>query len=113
MLSRPSWFEVVTDPIRLRVLKALNDLGECTATELARAGYASDPALRRHLGALVSLGLVFEHRGESDGLTPGRPASRFSLAPEAKKTVSTLLTLLNQPAGPVWILRTPSPPLAR
>lgn len=113
MLSRPSWFEVITDPIRFRILQALDDRGECTATELTRAGYASDPALRRHLGALVSLGLVFEQRGASDGLTPGRPAARFSLAPEAQKTVRTLLNLLNEPAGPVWILRKPSPPLAR
>src|SRR3954471_10460686 len=74
-----SWTAVLTDPVRLAVLRGLCDLGTATTAELRPRCHTSDPTIRRHLEALEALGLVREQPGEREGLTPGRPASRFTL----------------------------------
>jgi predicted ArsR family transcriptional regulator len=61
---------------------------------LARGGSASHPTLRRHLAALTVSGVVHEKPGESDGETPGRPATHFSLAPGVKNSVRSVLSVL-------------------
>ena len=50
------------------------------------------PTIRRHLEALVAVGLVAAVEGTSDGYTPGRPATRFSLPPEISASVRALLS---------------------
>jgi len=98
-LVHPSWLEVLTDPVRLGLLRSLLSAGPTTAGELARRSHASDPTVRRHLDALLALGFVHEHRGESDGLTRGRPATRYDLDPEVRERTATLFMLLADPPG--------------
>ena len=40
----------------------------------------------------MSSGIVIEVAGVSDGVTPGRPAARFSLRPEAREGLARLFT---------------------
>jgi DNA-binding transcriptional ArsR family regulator len=77
------WLDAISDPVRVRILCALGESIEATAAELRAHSHASDPTLRRHLNALIVLGVVREQPGESDGITPGRPPTRFSLEPAA------------------------------
>jgi DNA-binding transcriptional ArsR family regulator len=96
----PSWLEVLSDPVRLSVLDSLSRLGVATTVDLMSHTHTSDRTLRRHLDALVSLGVVRELPGQSDGETPGRPADRFALEPRIGDRVATLLKLLEQPLAP-------------
>ena len=84
------WLEVVADPIRLNILRALSEVAEATASDLATWSQASSQTLRRHLEALVSLGVIREHAARSDGETPGRPAARFSLSSEISESVRSV-----------------------
>jgi DNA-binding transcriptional ArsR family regulator len=95
-----SWMAILTDPVRLELLHALCQLGEATAAELRAHCHTSDPTVRRHLEALEALGLVREHPGERDGLTPGRPARRHVLDAEAAAKISNLFGLINTPLVP-------------
>jgi DNA-binding transcriptional ArsR family regulator len=88
------WLLVIADPIRMHILRSLSLVDEATASDLAKCGPASKPTLRRHLAALTVTGVVRETPGESDGETPGRPAARFSLAPDVKNSVRSVLTVL-------------------
>ncbi len=95
-----TWLDVVAHPVRLRMLRRLSDGRYASIRELTEIGHASKGTLRRHLDALAVLGIVREHRGESDGLTQGRPASCYSLVPEVRERVATLIEILAEPAGP-------------
>jgi predicted ArsR family transcriptional regulator len=79
----------IADPVRLGLVRCLAE-GEATAAELSGRCQASGPTIRRHLEALVSSGIVAEAAGMSDGVTPGRPAARFSLRPEAQEGLARL-----------------------
>jgi len=81
------WLEVIADPVRLGILRSLSELPEATTSDLAERGQASSQTLRRHLEALVSVGVVRVHPAQSDGETPGRPAARFSLSSEIRQSV--------------------------
>jgi len=95
--------DVLGDPIRLRLLEGLVSLGEASAAELGEQAKASEPALRRHLETMVTLGLAVERRGASDGLTPGRPAARYTLVPEVRERALMLFELLRAPlAADPW-----------
>lgn len=61
-------------PTQRRVLEALKRLGEATADELAVALEVSSSAVRQHLGALRTAGLIDarQERGHA-----GRPADRY------------------------------------
>jgi predicted ArsR family transcriptional regulator len=85
-----SWLYGVADPVRLGVLRGLAAVERATAAELARRCQASMPTLRRHLDALVAIGLIEQEAGESDGETPGRPAARFSLNPQLRPSVESV-----------------------
>jgi predicted ArsR family transcriptional regulator len=78
----------IADPVRLDLIRCLVGRGEATAAELNERCQASGPTVRRHLEALVTSGIVAEAAGESDGATPGRPAARFSLHPEARESLA-------------------------
>lgn len=95
----PSWLEVLTDPVRLGLLRSLLQLGPAAAGDLARHSHASNPTVRRHLDALLALGFVREQQGERDGLTRGRPAARYDLDPEVRERTVRLFTLLAEPPG--------------
>lgn len=84
------WLGAVADPTRVHILRSLSRLDMATASDLAETAAASHQTLRRHLGALVTNGILDEHPGESDGETPGRPASRFSLHPAARDSIRQL-----------------------
>jgi len=86
-----SWLEVIADPVRLGILRSLSRVSEATTTDLASWGQASSQTLRRHLDALVSVGVILEHPAQSDGETPGRPAARFSLPAEMRESVRAVL----------------------
>jgi predicted ArsR family transcriptional regulator len=86
---------VIADPVRLGILRSLSQVGEATTADLASSGQASNQTLRRHLEALVALGVIEEHPPRSDGETPGRPAARYSLPAEMRESVCSVL----QPLG--------------
>ncbi|HVY97528.1 MAG TPA: helix-turn-helix domain-containing protein [Solirubrobacterales bacterium] len=81
------WLAAVADPIRVHILRSLSQLGVATAADLSATAAASHQTLRRHLEALVTTGVLDEHPGQSDGETPGRPPSRFSLNPETRDSI--------------------------
>ncbi len=85
------WLEVVADPVRLQILRALAIVPHATASKLAMASQTSRQTLRRHLEALVTLGVIEEEAGECDGETPGRPASRYSLPSPVRESVRSVL----------------------
>jgi predicted ArsR family transcriptional regulator len=80
----------IADPVRLGLVCCLAEGSEATAAELSGRCRASGPTVRRHLEALVASGIVVEAAGASDGATPGRPAARFSLHPEARAGLAHL-----------------------
>jgi predicted ArsR family transcriptional regulator len=80
----------IADPVRLGLVRCLAESGGTTAAELSSQCQASGPTIRRHLEALVISGIVVEAAGSSDGVTPGRPAARFSLRPEARESLTRL-----------------------
>lgn len=80
----------IADPVRLGLVRCLAEREEATAAELSGQCQASGPTIRRHLEALVASGIVAEAAGASDGATPGRPAARFSLRPEAREGLASL-----------------------
>jgi DNA-binding transcriptional ArsR family regulator len=84
------WLEVVADPIRLGILRSLSEVTEATASDLAAWSQASSQTLRRHLDALVALGVIREHPARSDGETPGRPAAHFSLSSDVRESVRSV-----------------------
>jgi DNA-binding transcriptional ArsR family regulator len=85
------WLEVIADPIRLAILRSLSHVEEATASDLADWSQASSQTLRRHLEALVSLGVIREHPARSDGESPGRPPARFSMPAETRASVRSVL----------------------
>ena len=93
------WLEVVADPIRLGILRSLSHVDEATTSDLAAQGQASSQTLRRHLDALVCLGVIEEHAAKSDGETPGRPATRYSLPQEVRESVRSILLPLESGRG--------------
>ena len=95
-----SWLGVLPDPARLSLLHALAELGAATANELAVSTHSSDASVHRHLEAMVRQGVVDERRGQSDGVTPGRPPSRFALHPDVSERVSALFAVLKEPLTP-------------
>jgi DNA-binding transcriptional ArsR family regulator len=82
---------MIADPVRLSIVRSLSQVEEATAADLAIWGQASSQTLRRHLDALVSLGVIREHAARSDGETPGRPAAHFSLPAEMRESVRSTL----------------------
>lgn len=94
---RVSWLEVFAYPVRYDIVRSLVESPNASASELAAKSNISDATLRHHLRELVSLGLVHEHRGVKDSVTPGRPAARFSLYPEVREAARALLEILTQP----------------
>lgn len=96
-----SWMAILTDPVRLVVLRALCEMRTATTAELRERCHSSDPTVRRHLEALEALGLVREQPGERDGLTPGRPARTFTLDAEAARRARALFEVLSEPLVPV------------
>lgn len=86
-----AWLEGVADPVRLGILRSLSQVPQATASDLATWGEASSQTLRRHLDALVALGVIEEHPAESDGETPGRPAARYSLPRGVRESVRAAL----------------------
>jgi DNA-binding transcriptional ArsR family regulator len=91
---------VIADPIRLTILRSLSQVEEATASDLATWSQASSQTLRRHLDALVSLGVIREHPARSDGETPGRPPARFSLPVEMRESVRSVLAATAPGRGP-------------
>jgi predicted ArsR family transcriptional regulator len=80
----------IADPVRLGLVRCLAEREEATAAELSGQCQASGPTIRRHLEALVAGGIVAEVAGMTDGVTPGRPATRFSLNPEMRESLARL-----------------------
>jgi predicted ArsR family transcriptional regulator len=83
------WLDVVAEPVRLQILRALSQVRDATASELATHSPASYQTLRRHLEALEAFGVIQAQPGVSDGETSGRPAARFSLAPGVRESIRT------------------------
>jgi DNA-binding transcriptional ArsR family regulator len=106
------WLEVVADPIRLGILRSLTEVPQATTSDLAERGQASSQTLRRHLEALVSLGVIEEHPPASDGETPGRPAARFSLPGEIRESVRAVFRPVRLRAAPRPAAQAASPPVA-
>lgn len=88
--QRSHWLDVIADPVRLQILRALSQVGEATTADLAMRSQASDQTLRRHLEALEAFGVIQARPGKSDGETPGRPAARYSLPPDVRESVRSV-----------------------
>lgn len=88
--QRPHWLDVVADPVRLQIIRALSQVAEATASELAISSQASYQTLRRHLEVLEACNVIDARPGQSDGETGGRPATRFSLSPSVRDSVSSV-----------------------
>lgn len=84
--------DVAPSPTQRRVLRALKRSGEATADELAKALGISSSAVRQHLGALRSAGLVAarQERGQ-----PGRPAGRYHATELTEPLFNTAATDLS------------------
>lgn len=85
------WLMAIADPVRLQILRILSRVSDATASELAVDSQASHQTLRRHLEALEVSGVIRVCPGMSDGETAGRPAARFSLAPELRRSICSVL----------------------
>jgi predicted ArsR family transcriptional regulator len=85
-----NWLEVIADPVRLQILRKLSRVDAATTTQLASDSPASYQTLRRHLEALEAFGVIRVRAGVSEGAT-GRPAARFSLAPELRESVRSAI----------------------
>jgi predicted ArsR family transcriptional regulator len=96
----PSWIPVLTDPLALSLLLALAEEPGLTVSALGRRCHVSPRAVRRQLDGLSAIGLVAEQPGKRDGLTPGRPASRFVLDAEVSERLQPFLALLAAPLRP-------------
>jgi predicted ArsR family transcriptional regulator len=96
----PSWLTVFADPIRLTILGLLHERDRASVRELAVEAHGSNRTLRRHLDALIAIGVVHEVEGERDGVRPGRPPSRFLLDPAARRDLGELFAILGRPLGP-------------
>lgn len=97
----PSWVAILSDPARLSLLHGLCQLEAATIVELRKMCHTSDPTVRRHLEALVALGLVREEPAERDRITSGRPPKRFVLAADAADRLCALFRLLSEPLVPM------------
>jgi predicted ArsR family transcriptional regulator len=86
-----TWLMAIADPVRLQILRTLSRVADATASELAVRGQTSHQTLRRHLEALEVAGVIQVCPGRSDGETAGRPAARFSLAPDLRRSIRTAL----------------------
>ncbi len=84
--------DVAPSPTQRRVLRALKRRGEATADELATALGISSSAVRQHLSALRSAGLVAarQERGQ-----PGRPADRYHATELTEPLFNTTATDLS------------------
>ncbi len=84
--------DVAPSPTQRRVLGALKRCGEATADELAAALGTSASAVRQHLSALRSAGLVAarQERGQ-----PGRPADRYHATELTEPLFNTTATDLS------------------
>ena len=85
------WLPGIADPVKFAVVQVLARAGTATISDLAKSCEASVPTLRRHLGALVATGIVTEESGGSDGLTVGRPATRYRLPQSVLDSARELL----------------------
>lgn len=74
------WLQGIADPVRFSLMQELSRVEEATATELEDRCEVSRATLRRHLNALVAIGLVSECVGASGDGRTGRPPTRFQLA---------------------------------
>jgi predicted ArsR family transcriptional regulator len=91
---------VLTDPVRLAVLMTLSTMGNGSAAEIAQRCHASERTVKRHLDALVALGIVRESRGESGSDRRGRPPARFILDATVRDRALEVFALLRQPLPP-------------
>jgi predicted ArsR family transcriptional regulator len=77
-MSINSELELVADPIRLRLLRALGDQRSCSLQELAVAAEVHVNTVRPHLRELETGGMVVRESVPAEGR--GRPAARYRLA---------------------------------
>lgn len=95
----PTWLTVLSDPLRLTILRLLHQLGPSDVRVLAVQAHSSSRTLRRHLDALIAVRIVHEVGSAGDGFTPGRPASRFILDPRVREDLGDLFRILSRPLG--------------
>ncbi len=113
MRVHESWLAVLSDPVRLDLLRCLCEMEAVTPGELAPKVHASERTVRRHLEILAAIGMAEERKGASDGETPGRPAANFALTATARQGVRALFELLSQPLGSPAHPPSSVPPLGR
>jgi len=79
-------------PAQRRVLEALKRAGEATADELAATLEISSSALRQHLSALRSAGLIAAHQERGQ---PGRPADHYRATEGTEQLFGTAASTLS------------------
>jgi predicted ArsR family transcriptional regulator len=89
--TRFYWLEGIADPVKLGVVRTLARTRPATVSQIAKRCQASVPTVRRHLSALVAMGIVVEEGGESNGSTIGRPAFRYTLPSSVLSSVRQFL----------------------
>jgi predicted ArsR family transcriptional regulator len=91
---------VFADPIRLTILQLLHRRDTASVRELAAAAHSSDRTLRRHLDALIAMGIAHEVEGERESIRPGRPPNVFLLDPAVREDLGALFAILERPLEP-------------
>lgn len=95
-----TWLPVLTDPVRLTLLRLLHQYEITSVRELAEMAHTSNRTLRRHLEALIALGFVREVEADWESISAGRPASRFLLSPRVRRGLDDLFAVLSHPLEP-------------
>lgn len=91
-MREASWLAGIGSPIRLHILCFLAEAPEASVAELLAGGVPGSPsAVRRHLRALVSMGLVREIPSLWAEGRAGRPAARFTVEAALTERVRALI----------------------
>jgi DNA-binding transcriptional ArsR family regulator len=117
--TQAGWLEAVANPIRLRIVRHLNERDSASLDELAQEVSAQRNTVRVHLRALMAAGVVARLPGQPEGRL-GRPPARYRLERQlvqragpgagATRALRSPVTVVvrDYPAGaPEWTLREP------
>jgi predicted ArsR family transcriptional regulator len=88
--SRRELLDVIADPLRLSVVRCLEERGRASLTQLAQAAEVHPNTLRPHVLELEAAGLLVSERRAMPS-NRGRPGLDYRLAPEWDRTSADFL----------------------
>lgn len=96
----PTWLPIFADPARLTTLALLHRCGIASVRDLATHAHTSTRTLRRHLDALVAVGVARAIQDENGQIRSGRPPTCYLVDPEVHGILDELFALLARPLRP-------------